>query len=113
MKVEFQSGGGPLGSFKIEPGDEKDRQLLTVIFGAASIMRLPMGITGFQQSEVEGVTSFSVGFVIPHGQQPKLGELTDQDKEAIAAQDVLTGAGNLASADPAGDTQPQSPPEPT
>ena len=115
MKVEFTSNpAAPWGQFTISPEDIKETALLNVMFGTASVVRVPMGITGFKQGADGNVESFSVGFVIPQQQPQQPGQLTEAAKDAIAAQDVQQGAGVvLADPAPAGDTPPQSPPEQT
>jgi hypothetical protein len=75
MKVEFTSNpAAPWGQFTISPEDIKETALLNVMFGTASVVRVPMGITGFKQGADGNVESFSVGFVLP--QQPQQPQLT-------------------------------------
>ena len=126
MKVEFtENKAAPWGQFTITPDDDGETRLLNMMFGTASLMRVPMAITGFNQDEAGNVARFSVGFVIPQAgqkvqeQTAQPGQLTGAAKDAIAAQDVVEGKGNLephelqAMAQAASDIPLQSPPEPT
>lgn len=114
MKVEFTSNQAtPWGQFTVTPEDQGETRLMNMMFGTASIIKPPIGITGFTQDDAGNVANFSVGFVIPM-QHPAPAELTSQAKDAIAAQDVQEGSGLvLADPLPAGDTPPQLQPEQT
>jgi hypothetical protein len=113
MKVEFTSNQAtPWGQFTVTPEDQGEIRLMNMMFGTASLIKPLIGITDFNLDEAGNVVNFSVGFVIPA--QHTAGELTNQAKDAIAAQDVQEGSGMvLADPLPAGGTPLQSLPEQT